>query len=402
MALNDLEEACRLACGHLAQSPLEGPAQRRLRHDSALRERIEAIAPLLHTCGTVHAPATPPDASKDLAPSGEIRAVSWNIERGKRFEALARTLTEHRDLKDADIYLLTEVDWGMARSGNRNVTADLGKALGFHAYFAPSYFNFTSGHGSERHITEPNTLGLHGKAILSRFPLENLRVSAMTNATDKLKSKEVRLGQKRSLVGELPVAEGRLSVACVHLDAFSSPRMRAFQFQEAVRPLLNGSSSLPALVAGDWNTNTMNSTSGRTLFASVLRQLLSPGPSRMISGHHGFPQKKFDRPLFETLRKIGLDYENFNEEGVGTFDLVTDDLELGQMAKDQFPEWILRWINRIVAKSGGQFSLKLDWFAARGLRPLLKKVVRLKPVADYEPGERPSDHHPVLLTFEIF
>jgi endonuclease/exonuclease/phosphatase (EEP) superfamily protein YafD len=270
-----------------------------------------------------------------------------------------------------------------------------------HAYVAPSYVKFTSGHGSERHITEPNAVGLHGKAILSRVPLENLRVAAITNATDKLKSKEIRLGQKRSLIGDLPLNDGKVAVACVHLDAFSSPRMRALQFRQAIGPILNGASGTPALVAGDWNTNTMNSTSGRTLLASVVRQLVFPGPKRMIRAHHAFPQKKFDRPLFETIRKIGLDYESFNEEGVGTFDLLTDDMELGQMAKDQFPEWILRWINRIVAKSGGQFSLKLDWFAARGLRPFIKKVVLLRSEADFPAGERPSDHHPILLTFEV-
>ena len=396
MSFQELVEGCRRASRHLACQPLEGPLRKRLQKDAELRRLLAEIHGRLHVCGEIHRPREDP---KKLSRS--IKAVAWNIERGKHFDSLVRVLTLHEDLKDADLYLLTEVDWGMSRSGNRNIAADLGKALGRYAYFAPSYFNFTSGHGSERHITEPNTLGLHGKAILSRAPLENLRVAAMTNAIDKLKSKEVRLGQKRSLIGDLSLSGGRLTVACVHLDAFSSPRMRAFQFEEAVSPLLNGASPQSALIAGDWNTNTMNSTSGRTLLTSVLRQLLSPGPSRMISGHHTFPQKKFDRPLFEALRKLKLDYERFNEEGVGTFDLVTNDMELGRMAKDQFPEWLLRWINRLVAKSGGRLSLKLDWFAGRGLRPLFKKVVRLKDGVDYAPNDRPSDHHPILLTFEI-
>lgn len=395
--LDELEIVCRKACERLAEVPLTGPARPRLRRDKDLKLLADEILRRLHTCGPLNSSATSPAKPK----SGPIKAVAWNIERGKRFESLLEALTANEDLRNADLYFLTEVDWGMARSGNRNVAADLGKALGLHAYFAPSYFNLTPGHGSERYILEPNTVGLHGKAILSRQPLENLRVSAITNATNKLKSKEVRLGQKRSLIADLPIESGKLEVACVHLDAFSSPRMRAYQFQEAITPLLNGSSRGPALIAGDWNTNTMNSSSGRTLFLSVLRQLLSPGPSRMISGHHAFPQKKFDRPLFVALKKLDLEYEDFNETGVGTFDLVSDDMELGQMAKDQFPEWILRWINRLVTKSGGLFSLKLDWFAARGIQPIAKKVVRLKPGSDFpEKVGRPSDHHPILLTFE--
>jgi endonuclease/exonuclease/phosphatase family metal-dependent hydrolase len=396
MSLTELTDVCRRASDHLAQFPWKGSLIRRLRRDPILCEQAKAILSLLHTSGEVYRPAVPVDAS---AKKG-LKAVAWNIERGKRFDALVRSLTTHPELNDADIYFLTEVDWGMARSGNRNVAADLGKALGLHAYFAPSYFNLTAGHGSERHITEPNTVGLHGKAILSRAPLENLRVASMTNATDKLHSKEVRLGQKRSLIGDLPVCGRRIAVACVHLDAFSSPRMRAFQFREAIQPILNGHPSSPALVAGDWNTNTLNSTSGKTMFFSVLRQLLSPGPQRMIREHHAFPHKKFDRPLFEAIRELGLSYEDWNEEGVGTFDLASDDMELGQMAKDQFPEWLLRWINRMVEKSGGLFSLKLDWFAGRGLRPFLKKVIRLRPGIDFPLDKRPSDHHPLCLTFE--
>jgi hypothetical protein len=98
---------------------------------------------------------------------------------------------------------------------------------------------------------------------------------------------------------------------------------------------------------------------------------------------------------------LGLDFEPFNEKGAGTFDLLVNDRELGAMAQDQFPLWVLKLINRIVEKSGGRFSLKLDWFAARGLRPFLSKVIRLRGGADYSPGDRPSDHHPALLSFEI-
>lgn len=161
--LEELAQACREACLYLAKAPLRGSVARRLRKDAVLREQAARIESLLDTCGEVYRSETaaPPADSKTF------KAVTWNIERGKRFEALVRTLTTHPELNGADLYFLTEVDWGMARSGNRNVAAELGKALGLHAYFAPSYFNLTAGHGSERHITQANELGLHGKAILS-------------------------------------------------------------------------------------------------------------------------------------------------------------------------------------------------------------------------------------------
>ena len=83
-------------------------------------------------------------------------------------------------------------------------------------------------------------------------------------------------------------------------------------------------------------------------------------------------------------------YEPFNEEGAGTFDLLVNDHELGAMAQDQFPLWVLKMINRIVEKSGGRFSLKLDWFAARGRKA--------SPAARPTSGRSPSSTRPSTAT----
>jgi hypothetical protein len=239
---------------------------------------------------------------------------------------------------------------------------------------------------------------MHGKAILSRYPLSGLQAAPMPNATNKLVSKEARLGQKRSLIGHLDIGDRMLALACIHLDAFSSPKARARQIQKAVSPLLNGKSKRPSLIAGDWNTNTINSSSGRTVLLSVLKQLVFTGPKGMITQHHRHPEKKYDRPVFKTLSDLGFDYASFNEIGVGTYDLVNDDMNVGQMAMDQFPKWVLEWINRLIIRSGGLVSLKLDWFAGRGLEIIDKKVVRLTHQKDYVSSEKPSDHFPVRVT----
>ena len=58
-----------------------------------------------------------------------VSAVAWNIERGNIFEGITDALENHLELKDKDLYLLTELDYGMARSGNRFVARDLAKKL---------------------------------------------------------------------------------------------------------------------------------------------------------------------------------------------------------------------------------------------------------------------------------
>ncbi|HKX12176.1 MAG TPA: hypothetical protein VJP40_03410, partial [bacterium] len=239
----------------------------------------------------------------------------------------------------------------------------------------------------------------HGKALLSRYRLTGLRSVGLPNAFDKLKAKEARLGQKRVLIAELDLGGGeKFTLACSHLDAFSTPRIRARQLGEATTALRQAPK---VLLAGDWNTNTLNSLRGPAILGNVLRKVLFTGPASMIRTHFPRPELKFDKPLFDVLRHSDLDFASCNELGAGTYDLMSDDRDLGQMARDQFPDWIVRWINRQIQKGGGAVSLKLDWFATRGIQPLESKVVRLKSGTDYPAGDRPSDHHPVRLQFRV-
>lgn len=391
--MDEFLSICRQTSQVLSNLSPKEAALRFLRKNPPLQEQVRKIERQLHMAKEIYRPFhTLP------SPGVAMKAVAWNIERGKHLNAVIQTLKNHPALKEADLYFLTEVDWGMARSGNRNVAAEIGEALGLYCYFAPSYYNLTKGHGSERHLAGKNAEGLHGKALLSRFPLSNLQVVKLPNATDKLRSQEARLGEKRALMGSLKIGTETLSLVCTHFDAFSSPETRAAQ----LKPVLNlCASTSHALIAGDWNTNTLNTTNGLMLTFSVLKQILLTGPQKMIREHHPFPERRFEKPLFDLLRREGFDFERCNEPGVGTYDLVSNDEDLGRMARDQFPQWILEWINRQVEKAGGHISLKLDWFAAKNLKCGKNRVIRLKTGEDYDPKERPSDHHPIVLEFRV-
>jgi endonuclease/exonuclease/phosphatase family metal-dependent hydrolase len=393
--MEELLRLCALVRERHSRSPATFPAHRRLAKDAELRESARRLSDALHACHEIYAPPASPSLPSDPT----FSAVTWNLERGKNFAGILKSLREHRELKGADFYLFTEVDWGMARSKNRNVAAELAQDLGYYAYFVPSYFNFTLGHGLERDVSGENRHGLHGKALLSRYRLSGLRSIPLSNAFNKLKSKEARLGQKRVLVAELALGQGeKLTLACVHLDAFSTPKIRAAQLQQAATALREDSK---VLLAGDWNTNTLNSLRGPALLGNVLKKVLFTGPQSMIRTHFPKPETKFDKPLFDVLRGAELDYADCNEMGAGTYDLISDDIDLGQMANDQFPAWIVRWINRQIQKGGGAVRLKLDWFATRGIQALESKVIRLKSGVDYPIGDRPSDHHPVRLLFRV-
>src|SRR3712207_3649206 len=109
--------------------------------------------------------------ASETAKAGAIRATAWNVERGQRLEGIVKVLREHELMSESDVLLLTELDYGMARSGNLHVTRELASALGMSYAFAPCYINLSKGSGLESGAEGENGLALHGNAVLSRWPI---------------------------------------------------------------------------------------------------------------------------------------------------------------------------------------------------------------------------------------
>ena len=57
-----------------------------------------------------------------------IRALAWNLERGIKFDGIIDALKNDTELKDRDVLLLSELDHGMARSGNRFVAKEIAES----------------------------------------------------------------------------------------------------------------------------------------------------------------------------------------------------------------------------------------------------------------------------------
>ena len=76
-----------------------------------------------------------------------VSAAAWNIERGSFLEGIIDKLKNHEDLKDRDLYLLTELDYGMARSDNLFVAREIARALKLNYAFAPVYIALQKGSG---------------------------------------------------------------------------------------------------------------------------------------------------------------------------------------------------------------------------------------------------------------
>src|SRR5215213_1468768 len=332
--------------------------------------------------------------------SGAVRATAWNIERGTRLEGVLRVLGEHPLMSKSDVLLLTELDYGMARSGNLHVTRELARALGMSYAFAPCYINLSKGSGLESGAEGENALALHGNAVLSRWPVLRAWSVALPNGKDKMKGNEKRLGSQRAVVCDIEHPSGVLRAVCLHLDAHSSQRHRQRQmkvlldFLETLRP------GAPVLVGGDWNTSTYDSSRAAYSIVGFFRRVLM-GVGNVMENHYLQPERWFERGLFRELDARGFNFRELNEPGAGTLHYDVKDLAANTNMGEWVPRWCFWWIEWALKDHGGRCSLKLDWFAGRGVEPDASQPPRVVGRLRGPSGEVLSDHDPIVLDFTL-
>ena len=104
-----------------------------------------------------------------IAPGDDVRVLFWNAERGRYPDAQAELLAG----QNAAINLICELDFGMARTGQRHTARDLADRLGQGYAFAVEFLELGLGDRREQatHAGEDNLHGFHGSAILSPHAL---------------------------------------------------------------------------------------------------------------------------------------------------------------------------------------------------------------------------------------
>ncbi len=342
------------------------------------------------------------------------RAVTWNIERGMEFEGILHTLQNHPVLKEADIFLLPEADMGMVRSGNRNVARELAQALKLNYYFVPTYINLCKGNGTELHFEGENTLGIHGNAILSRYPLKDFHIIPLHNNKDKMRGNEKRIGNQQALACTVLLPQGEVRAICAHLDAHSSKRHRRDQMRTILN-YLDKLERIPSLFGGDLNTTTYNSSKAFwAIYGFWVR--VAMGVRYVIAKHYPYPDRLFERGLFKSFEKFGFDYKNWNAPGECTLHYSIEDLKKIKNLKDIIPNWCFKFIDWALAKNDGKCSFKIDWFALKDLQKAQvnlqspEKFLKENSRVPLEPcvvrdltyqGRECSDHDAIVVDFSI-
>jgi endonuclease/exonuclease/phosphatase family metal-dependent hydrolase len=326
------------------------------------------------------------------AASDTVRAVAWNIERGIRLEGVIQSLQEHPALVHADVLLLSELDWGMARTGNRFVAREIASRLGMNYAFAPCYVALTKGAGLEKHAVGDNQESLHGNALFSRYPMHRVHSLALPNGKDKMKGAEKRIGAQRAVIADIEYPAGMFRAVSLHLDAHSSQRHRYLQMRQILDHLDHLQPELPVLIGGDWNTTTHNASRALYSILGYFRRV-AMGVRHVVRHHYPYPDRWFERALFRELETRGYNYRDFNTAGECTLHYNVQDIATNLNMGEWVPQWCFWFINWALERTNGSCSLKLDWFAGKQIRAAAPAIA--------VSGLSVSDHDPIVVAFSV-
>lgn len=292
--------------------------------------------------------------------NGAVRVFAWNAERCKHLSASAKLLNKNR----AGIYLLTEMDWGMARSKQRHTTLDLARSCDCGYIFAVEFLELGLGDDEERRRFEgkKNRVGYHGASLLSPHPFRNSRVVRLETRGDWFDGKfgERRVGGRIGLLGTVLVSGKEVTFASVHLESESDPDFRCRQMSVLFNAIEQNCPGAPAVIAGDLNTFSISHEDLNN--SDRLKSALQQDPGRFMNP---IPYE----PLFSLAKEFGYEWERCNDLTKST--VHTPSLEGG---------------------------LKIDWFLCRGVQAEDPCVI---PAVSPD-TERPiSDHEALAVTISV-
>lgn len=265
-----------------------------------------------------------------------ITVAAWNLERCL-FPADSAAKIQ---ASGADVVLLSEMDNGMARTGQAHTTAEVAAALGLGYAYGVEFVELGLGSDTERGFCsdDHNRLGFHGNALLAAqigrpflLRLPGTRFWFLSGGD------QPRLGERMAIGGVIQTEAGPIVMVSTHLESNADAAHREAQIRALIDALDTAFPGLPLLIGGDLNTGN----------------------------HIGGDWR--DETLFDLATARGFTRHGGPETTPTTR-----------------PSLITRWPER---------AMKLDWFLARGLESAECHIVASTDAA----GRPLSDHDMIVL-----
>lgn len=242
-------------------------------------------------------------ASRESA-GDSLTVIAWNVERLRHVDAIAGTIAGQAP----EVVLLSEVDKGMARSGNSHLLGVLAERLG-HAYaYGLEFLELGNGNETEQAVNgkAENMEGFHGNAITSAVPLLRpflVRLDA-AGAWFLPEHGQPRIGGRMAIGGQVMVGERRVTVVSVHLENRTAPAGRADQARHLLDAIDKYDADAPVLIGGDFNTLTATYPE-RNDDPAAWRARIADEPDRLMR-----PERH--EPLFAAFAERGYDWQAAN------------------------------------------------------------------------------------------
>lgn len=207
---------------------------------------------------------------------------------------------ESKILNSSDIIVLNNVDIGMPRTQYRNVPLELAQKLNYNYTFAPEFIEVDpatlgiednrwsdsnmvteAGIAKDYEVDQTKYKGLTGTAILSRFPLSNVRIIPLVDTYDWYNSeknnnykiedavrfgmksvfkednlRQIRVGRRMALIADIELPEGTFTVVGTQIEKRTRPNERAKQMKDLLSQIKGIKN--PVILAGNLNTSTYN------------------------------------------------------------------------------------------------------------------------------------------------
>ena len=219
-----------------------------------------------------------------------FKMVAWNVLCCKHIEESANLLMG----LGADVVLLSEMDYGWARSGQHHTTAELAKKLGYGYVYGVEFLD----NGDQ----DNNNVGYRGNAILSQAELKRpALIRFATNGEGRRKYS----GSRLAVLATIEIDGREVVFVSVHLENGVTPEQRGHIMEALLSKIEEYAPQSPAVVAGDMNTLTF--AVDRNIFGNLdrTRQLMKEDPDRILNP---IPHE----PLFEIAQKYGYDWRDCN------------------------------------------------------------------------------------------
>ena len=249
-----------------------------------------------------------------------LHPLVFNMERGVCLAETVDFLTDCPDIQPYDLILANELDFGCARSGERDTTAEIAKTLGMEYVFGLEFIELADA-----------ALGCHGNAVFSRWPITWAEVFRLPEQYNWYNDRQKRIGGRNAIFVKLDVGGQEVGAVSIHLENRTDGAGRRVQMKAVLDEVERVFPGIPVVLGGDLNTNTFD---GRDKAAI---KHLGEHPEELAAA---IREADVYEPLLQDCTAAGYDWAQASGDGICT--------------------------RRKPLPTGGHLDMRLDWLLPRG------------------------------------